>query len=132
MRTGSRAYLLVETVVGLSVLAAVVLCMAASSHQYARAMGALSDYAAAHRSAECVLTQLQAGRPAPLDIPETDVRLSAALAPDTAPPEGFVWAVVNVEHHKKRARLVGLAPRGPFDQMLAKYQEKGSKEASKR
>ena len=118
MRTRGHGYLLMESVVGLSILSAMVVCLAVSTHQYARGVNAMADHRAAHRSAECVLTELQTGRPASLDIPQMQVELSAAAKPPTPTPDGFVWAVVSVEYRQKRARLVGLAPRDAFDQTL--------------
>ena len=124
MRTTRRALILMETVVGLTMLGVLLLGLVTVVHQYARATHSLEAQRAGVRAAECVLSQLQAGKRVSLDLPDMQVKLSAVTTPPTPPPDGFAWTVITVEYRKTEASLSGLVRRKAFEETLD--QDKGN------
>lgn len=121
MRKAKRGFILMETVVGLTMLGALLLGLATVLHQYGHATHSLEAQRAGLRAAEDVLSQLHAGKPVSLDLPDMQVQLHAARTPPTPPPDGFAWAVVTVEYCQTEASLVGLVRRKTFEETLGRH-----------
>lgn len=126
MRTTRHAFLLMEMVVGLTLLGVLILGLATVVHQYARATHSFEAQRRGVRAAEYVLSQLHAGKRVSLDLPDMQVELHAVKTPPTPPPGGFAWAVVTVEYRQTEASLVGLVRRKAFDETLG-WEKEGTR-----
>ena len=123
MHTRIRGILLIETVIGLSLIGALILGLVTVTSQYANAARVMKGQRIAYRCAEGVLSELQAGGPASIQRQDMQIELYAARTPQTPPPDGFVWTVVNVEYRRSRVRLVGLVPQRALTETLGQRTE---------
>ncbi len=123
MHNQTRGFLLMETIVGLSLIGVLILGLLAVTSQYANAARVMKSKRAAYLCAEGVLSKLQAGGTQPTERPDMQIQVHAAATPGTRPPDGFVWATVNVEHGRTSARLVGLVPQHALANSLGRPTE---------
>ena len=114
----SRGFFEIDVLIGLIIVAALTVALAAVLGRQHRAVQKLADARAAAAAAEAVLTDLQSGKPATSFQGEPDVSVKirslpaeadAPPAEADAPPAG-AWVEVAVTVRAGRATLVGLVP----------------------
>jgi type II secretory pathway pseudopilin PulG len=107
-RTRRCGFLLIDALVGITLIGMIVAMFAMASGQYRRSQRALSHQRAAVRVAEHTLYAMQTGGAA-APARDEDVHVTVSRVKGEA-VDGRVWVSVEVHHHGQRAELVGLVP----------------------
>ncbi len=102
-----RGFMVLDAVLGLSVVAAIATLLIVSSSAEQRAMQKLRGTRSAGAIAESAMVELQQSRRLPPDNADTHLALRRLL---TRAPAGQVWVEISVTHEAGRAELVGLVP----------------------
>jgi type II secretory pathway pseudopilin PulG len=102
-----RGFTLVDTMLGLALVAGMLVLLAVDLEQHRRTTGRLAQRRAALNLAEQVLTDLQAGRPAPSQDGGLAVRVAEVPSPAAA-PKGGRWVEVRVTGPAGAQSLIGL------------------------
>ena len=113
---GRNAFLEIDVLAGLIIVAALTLALAAVLGRQHRAVQKLADARAAAQVAEAVLADLQAGR-APAHVedrsdPDVSIDVRPAGDADGADASSRTWVEIVVTARGGRASLVGLVPKG--------------------
>ena len=110
-----KGLFLSDVIIGLAIVAVLTVSLMAALGRHRQASRKLADLREATRSAEAVLTDLQAGRASPA----SDLAFTvAAISPPTGDaasgpaPSGGTWVEVAVTVGGQRATLTGLVPSG--------------------
>ncbi len=103
-----RGILLLDAIMGLSVVALVAVVLAAAVGQTKRASDKLAQQRAAMRIAEQVLTQLQTGQEP--TVANDGVRWGAQILEVQQAVAEHQWVRVSIEWQGQAASLVGLVP----------------------
>jgi type II secretory pathway pseudopilin PulG len=105
-----RAFLLADLLVGLGIVAVLTVSVFVILDRASRIATKMSDSRNSARTAEAVLADLQADRPAG---PSRDFKINVRAEPDGVAVPGHVWVRVTAAAHDQSAELVGLVPDRP-------------------
>ncbi len=107
-RVRRRAFLLTDTLVGLTIAAVIAAALAVALHTFRTHDRTLADLRAATRLAEQTLTNLQAERTRPAPPPHTTIDLQRLQTGDRIP--GQTWLKVSVTRSQRTVSLTGAVP----------------------
>jgi hypothetical protein len=101
---------LADTMIGFAIAAVLGLVLVTAITQTKRSQARIDDTTTATRIARRVITDLQAGKPAPAKLDEAEVKVSPAAGGVAV--AGQAWVEVTITYHGRTATLVGLMPKG--------------------
>jgi Na+-transporting NADH:ubiquinone oxidoreductase subunit NqrF len=109
-RQHRRGLFLADAMIGFAITAVLGLVLVTAITQTKRSQERLDETTTATRIARRVMTDLQAGKPAPAKLDDAQITVSPATGGVAV--TGQTWVEVTVNYHGHTATLIGLAPKG--------------------
>jgi type II secretory pathway pseudopilin PulG len=108
-RQRRRGLFLADAMIGFAITAVLGLVLVTAITQTKRSQERLDETTTATRIARRVMTDLQAGKPAPAKLDDAEVKVSPTTG--GAAVAGQAWIEVTATYHGRTATLVGLTPK---------------------